>query len=133
MSIDTKLWTQAEHLASRNYDVEQSTDTLTNGEAVVLLKNPELPGCRAHGATINEATANLKEARTEYIYSLLEDALPVPYPRVIASRTGVDVDATRVFKEVVVGFGVKMSGIFEPSTREKDITFSYRGDFVKQT
>ncbi len=42
--------------------------------------HPELRGCMAQGYSPEEAVADLKLAREDYIASLLEDGLPVPPP-----------------------------------------------------
>jgi len=41
---------------------------------------PELDGCMAHGATVEEALINLEEARNLYIRTLLERHIDVPLP-----------------------------------------------------
>jgi predicted RNase H-like HicB family nuclease len=41
---------------------------------------PDLPGCVATGATVNEAEAEIAEAIRFHIDGLLEDGLPVPAP-----------------------------------------------------
>jgi len=130
MTLNKPLWEKAEHLASQGYDIEMFKDTLTNGDIVILAKNPELPGCMAHGATHDEAIANLTEARTEYIYSLLLDELPVPYPRgktvnTVSQNVAVD-------NRVIFGFGTKMDNVFEPDTRDDDISYLYRGNSFRQ-
>jgi predicted RNase H-like HicB family nuclease len=83
--IDEQLMREAMKLASRPYTVSYETDTLVNGEHVYLLRNPELPAVKAQGESLEEANQNLEEARTDYIYSLLEDGLPVPEPATSAS------------------------------------------------
>ncbi len=40
----------------------------------------ELPHCMTHGATPEEALADLEDAKKEWIESNLEDGLPVPEP-----------------------------------------------------
>jgi len=71
---------EAEKLANQAYRVLFNRDETTTGKPVFLLINPELPGCMAHGRDIEEAKQNLRDARIEYILSLLEDGLPVPKP-----------------------------------------------------
>ena len=135
MSLNKELWAEAERLATRNYDFDTFNETLTNGEVVVLAKNPELRGSMAHGATFDEALENLKEARTEYIYSLLEDELEVPPPKVKATTfTGAKSAYVSSGSDVrtVVGLGSGFDRIFEPKEREKGIAVSHHGDFVKQ-
>lgn len=77
---DAHLWEQAEALAARNYELVISIDTLSNGETVYVVSNPELPGCLAHGQTLSQAMRELVEARTAYIYYLLVDGVDVPEP-----------------------------------------------------
>lgn len=132
MSLNKQLWSEAEKFASRDYDVETFHDTLTNGDLVILARHPELPGCMAHGVTLEEALTNLREARTEYIYSLLEDGEDVPYPRVEATSTVVSQDYVAFEQKVVVGFGTTMTRVIEPETSQEDLAFSFRGDFDKQ-
>ena len=76
-----KLEEQAEVLADKPYSIKIMSDETVDGKSVYLLSHPELPGCMAQGDTIGEAMDNLKDARIEYILSLLEDKLPVPSPR----------------------------------------------------
>lgn len=52
---------------------------------------PDLPGCVATGATVEEAEAQIREAIAFHVEGLREDGLPVPAP---ASRVEyVDVAA----------------------------------------
>ncbi len=52
---------------------------------------PDLPGCVATGATVQEAESQIREAIEFHIAGLREDGLPVPQP---ASRVDyVDVPA----------------------------------------
>lgn len=78
--MNEQLWQQAKTLAARNYGVRVVQDTLSDGSVVFMASTPELTGCKSQGTTHEEATANLSEARIDYIYSLLEDGLPVPDP-----------------------------------------------------
>ncbi len=41
---------------------------------------PDLPGCVATGATVEEAEGRLREAIEVHIQGLREDGLPVPQP-----------------------------------------------------
>ena len=82
-----KLEEQAEVLADKPYSIEIMSDETVDGKSVYLLSHPELPGCMAQGDTIGEAMDSLKDARIEYILSLLEDKLPVPSPRSRAAET----------------------------------------------
>ncbi|MDD9955515.1 MAG: type II toxin-antitoxin system HicB family antitoxin [Anaerolineaceae bacterium] len=78
--IRDDLWEKAGELAARPYKVVTIEDTLTDETVVVVARNPELKGCLAQGLTAEEAIRELGEARQVYIYSLLEDNLPVPEP-----------------------------------------------------
>jgi predicted RNase H-like HicB family nuclease len=74
------LWEKAERLASRLYPITIERDHLSDGSVVYLARNPELPGCKAQGTSIQEATTNLEKAQVDYIHALLESGLPVPEP-----------------------------------------------------
>ncbi len=39
---------------------------------------PTLPGCHTQSETIQEGTANIREALQLYVESLVEDGLPIP-------------------------------------------------------
>lgn len=82
--IRDDLWEKAGELAVRPYKVVTIEDTLTDGTVVVVARNPELKGCLAQGLTAEEAISELGEARQAYIYSLLEDNLPVPEPEALS-------------------------------------------------
>ena len=41
---------------------------------------PDLPGCAATGATVEEAEAQIREAIEFHLEGLREDGLPVPIP-----------------------------------------------------
>lgn len=49
---------------------------------------PDLPGCVATGATVDEARAEIAAAIRFHIDGLIEDGLPVPTPQTI----GIEVD-----------------------------------------
>jgi predicted RNase H-like HicB family nuclease len=77
--INANLWNEAEIRAKALYDIIFDEDILS-GELIYMARHPELPGCKAHGATQNEASQNLEEARIDYIYALLVQGLPIPEP-----------------------------------------------------
>lgn len=54
-------------LPYRTYVMQDNCD----GMPCFMAYNPELEGCMAQGPTPQEALANLKEARSEYIAELL--------------------------------------------------------------
>ncbi len=58
---------------------------------------PELPGCRTHGATLEEAVANGREVTALWIESARAYGDPLPVPRWFSStRDGVGVAAGEV-------------------------------------
>lgn len=79
---------KAEKLASRNYNTVMTQDILSDGSIVFVASNPELKGCKAQGASPMEAITNLRDARIDYIYFLLEDGIEVPVPRSQSIMTG---------------------------------------------
>lgn len=85
--MSTHFLNEARRLAFRPYDEVISRDKTTRGDSIYLLENPELPGCMAQGRTIEEARQNLKDARVDYIASLLRDSLSVPQPTPTATIT----------------------------------------------
>ena len=78
--IQDDLWQRARTLAERCYSVEAHESQLLDRSIVVFVENPGLPGCMSHGDTLEEALAELKEARQLYLYTLLEDGEAVPEP-----------------------------------------------------
>jgi len=81
--MDNKIFEQAKQLAARNYSLAVFEENTPEGQTVFIAKNPELYGCMAEGASLEEATENLADARIDYIYSLLQDGLDVPEPTAI--------------------------------------------------
>lgn len=79
---------RARQLAARNYSRWWMEDTYTTGGRVYVVGHRELRGCKSQGDTLQEAWANLDDARYEYILSLLEDGLPVPPPECERTVTG---------------------------------------------
>ena len=86
--MDEALREKARRLASRSYLVAIQRDESTEGQPLFVALHPELPNCFAQGETIEEALAELSEAREEYIASLLEDGLEVPEPETVRTITG---------------------------------------------
>jgi len=78
--MDEKLMEQARQLAKLPYSVSITQDEATDGTPLLLLEHDELKGCMAQGKTMDEAMANLDDARVDYIYSLLEDGQEIPVP-----------------------------------------------------
>ena len=84
--IRDDLWQQAEALAERPYNVVAQESQLLDRSIVVVVENPGLPGCLSHGDTLEQALAELNEARQLYIYTLLEDGRDVPAPGATANE-----------------------------------------------
>ncbi|MCB9457773.1 MAG: type II toxin-antitoxin system HicB family antitoxin [Anaerolineaceae bacterium] len=74
-------------LANRPYRVVVFLDKTTEGDSIYVALNPELEGCVSQGDTPEEAIGNLKMAREDFIYFLLEDELDVPEPQYLSSNT----------------------------------------------
>jgi predicted RNase H-like HicB family nuclease len=92
---------RAEHLADRPYLVEVVKGETTDDQPIYLARSPELEGCLAQGETIDDAIQSLREARVDYIYSLLEDNLPVPDPTPPMTLTSVSDSITFEAKSAV--------------------------------
>jgi predicted RNase H-like HicB family nuclease len=90
--MSESLRDKARKLAAQPYKIIITNDETTDGDPIVVVYNPELPGCMAQGNTIAEAQESLREAREEYILSLLEDNLPIPVPEQYAVKTGIQPD-----------------------------------------
>jgi predicted RNase H-like HicB family nuclease len=78
---------KAESLAARPYIIQVVLDQTTDDQPIYVALSPELIGCIAQGETIEEALSNLRDARIEFIQSLLEDSLHVPEPNSIPTIT----------------------------------------------
>jgi predicted RNase H-like HicB family nuclease len=53
----------------------------TDETGMWVVECPSLPGCISQGATRAEALANIRDAITQYIASLIDDGEPVPEER----------------------------------------------------
>lgn len=56
----------------------------SNRDQAYIVTVPELPGCRTHGETYEEAVAMGREAIEAWIEDALKDGAPIPEPRVAA-------------------------------------------------
>jgi len=70
---------QLDPLALR-YSVVIRPDLYEDGTVAYIAEIPELPGCKAHGATIEEARASLADAQREYLEALQLEGQPIPAP-----------------------------------------------------
>ena len=113
-----KAWrSEAKRLAASPYTISKLNDETTDGEPIIVLSSPELPGCMAQGTTMPEALDNLLDAREEYILSLLEDRQPVPLPNqdISQSESRVGANVTLTFS-VSVGVNLPKKATVQPKT-----------------
>lgn len=87
-----KLLKRAKKLAARPYQVQIVPDYDTDGNPVFFARIPEMPGCVAHGDTIDEAKEWLGLAKIDFIYFFLEDGMMPPEPARLESE-----DAPQVY------------------------------------
>ncbi len=113
--MNNELMRRAHELAARNYSLSVFKDESDNGQPMFLAKNPELYGCMAQGETLEKAIKNLEEARTDYIYSLLEDGADIPDPAPEAVMT-VDTASPEFTLIATVQYGA--NSITEPARRK---------------
>ena len=92
--MNQSLMEKAEKLAELPFTVEVALDETTDGQPVYVARVTELEGCIGQGETIEQAVENLRQAQFDFIYSLLEDGLPVPIPAILATTTSSSVSAT---------------------------------------
>ncbi len=97
--IREDLWQQAGILADRPYSVQAQKSQLLDRSIVVVVANPELPGCMAQGDSLEEALAELGEARQEYLYVLLQRGRDIPEPE---STTNAHPHVTWLEPELIV-------------------------------
>ncbi len=50
------------------------------GKEYWIAEVPELPGCRSHGSTVDEAVKNVEEAKKDWILDSLEEGDDIPIP-----------------------------------------------------
>lgn len=86
--MDQNLLQKAERLARLPYTTQIVLDQTTDDKPIYVATNPELEGCLSQGKNPDEAAKNLHAARIDYIYSLLEDNIPVPPPGRPSTQTG---------------------------------------------
>jgi predicted RNase H-like HicB family nuclease len=127
------LLTQAEDLASADYSVAVSVDTLPDGRRIFLLEHPELPGCMAQGRRMDAVLAELKNATIAYIYHLLETGQPVPPPKATQTSTGtfyaptdhVEVRFSRFHSTGAIRTPDQvLDKVIEPDKRQRTMSFS---------
>lgn len=78
--MNKKLLKKAKKLAARHYNVQYVPDVDTDGNSVVFARIPEMPGCVAHGDTVEEAMEWIELAKIDFIYFYLEDGMMPPEP-----------------------------------------------------
>jgi len=125
--MTSEIEDKAKYLASQPYAVEIVKDKTTTGEDVFLAQNPDLYGCMAQGATIEESLANLADARLDYIEGLLEDGEPVPDVSSPSIYTSGETETVLLIDETVEGesereFLSDLDKVVQPTTRESILT-----------
>lgn len=95
----SKLNKLAIQLAKRPYSEIVFLDQNTDDTFGYVALTPELEGCMSDGDTVEEAKANLLDARIDYIESMLEDGLEIPEPQLL-KLTESDVIFMSEFTEV---------------------------------
>lgn len=83
--MNRKNFGKATALAKRPYQSHIFLDQTTDGEPVYVGIVPEMPGCTAHGDSVEEALEWLESARVDHIWFLLDQSLEVPEPQLINS------------------------------------------------
>ena len=121
--VNKEIKKKAKYLASQPYTIEVLEDETTSGGRIYLARNPELEGCMAQGATIQEAIDNLTDARIEFIESLLEDGEPIPKVMPLAFSTSGETEAVAEIDETIsvdmnADFLKDLFGTIQPKTRE---------------
>jgi predicted RNase H-like HicB family nuclease len=84
---------QVEDYINLPYIAIATTDEGVDGKTYYRAEHPQLPGCMSHGATQEEAFANLAEARRLYIQTLLDLGRDVPVP-VVSTITTYSADSS---------------------------------------
>ncbi|HUS04163.1 MAG TPA: toxin-antitoxin system HicB family antitoxin, partial [Dehalococcoidia bacterium] len=59
-----------------------------DGERYWIAELPELPGCKSHGSTVEEAVKSVEEAKRDWILDSLEKGEEVPIPVVRERYSG---------------------------------------------
>ncbi len=54
-------------------------------DKIYVVTVPELPGCRTHGKTYEEAVERGQEAIDGWIYSAQQDGVPIPPPKTLVA------------------------------------------------
>lgn len=74
-----------EEYLRKPYKIELVPDTEEGGYAVSC---PELPGCISCGNTLEEAMANIEDAKLAWITAALEDGIEIPEPANLDGYSG---------------------------------------------
>lgn len=104
-----KLLKKAKKLAARPYDVQFVPDVDTDGKPVFFARIPEMPGCVAHGETIEEAKEWIELAKVDFIYFYLVDGLTPPEPAGCKSQDTPEVSVLDLNEESVESGTVSFS------------------------
>ena len=71
------------------YQVVVRPDQYGDGSIAYIAECPELPGCKSHGRTPDEARTNLEAAKTDYFEALRAEGIAIPVPAVGAGLPNV--------------------------------------------
>ena len=63
------------------YRVVIRPDQYADGSIAYIAEIPELPGCKSHGRTPEEASVNVEDAKREYLEALMAEGLEIPTPK----------------------------------------------------
>lgn len=83
--MNKKYYNEAESLSKRPYQTQVFRDETTDGEAIYVAVVPEMPGCIAHGDSVEEALEWLESAKLDHIWFLLDKNMDVPEPKLLNS------------------------------------------------
>lgn len=122
------LWKSAERMARRLYAIEIKMDKMPDGNDIYVVYNPDLPGCMAHGDTLDEAIALLDEVRLDYINALLEEGIPFPAPQSFTTSSQRDTVMNVIF---VPG---RSEGSIEPESEKgrENVIIKMGGDLTAE-
>src|SRR5215510_4984690 len=134
-TLNKTLTERAIELANRPYIITIDKDTLTDGQEIVLISHPELPGCMAQGIDENEAMANLNAVRFEYILALLESGLSeneIAEPMTVIPFTEARGDSKLwIFDASIDEIDAVLDAVVKPDYRDNVLSIALQGDLVE--
>lgn len=82
-------------MALGDYPIVVYPDRLTDDSVCYVADHPDLPGCAAHGDTIEEAKARLSLAKEAYLRHMDESGEPRPKPS-STSPTSIELESSPI-------------------------------------